>query len=138
VQNFVDQDKHALFSRMRTTVPEDVLVAGSPLSGTSMIWPVADRKVLFPKADPATKDQEYLGLHLKDAATDPKVCELVTRHRVGFMVIAPNRTSKIRDKRLKNFAGIAYPGPGLGFELIDEQGEAQLYRITACGVLAAR
>jgi hypothetical protein len=120
----------AFYERVADEVPEDAVVIGNPFDGSVMLWALADRKVLYPHfLVEESPDQEYLGHHLDDAATDPRVCRALSRYRVEYVLIGR------RDEQVNGiwpYEGIVRVRDAAGFELVDRAGDTELYRITAC------
>jgi uncharacterized protein DUF6541 len=138
-QSYVDRGKYALYSRIGREVPPGAVIAGDPYAGTAVIWALTGRKVLFAMpGPPMTPNYAYLGAHLKDAASDPKVCDLLTRYNVQYLVVAKNDVLEPKDDRRVAYAGLDYPAPGARFQLVDSEGQTRLYKITACDGPATR
>ena len=71
--------------------------------------------------------QAYLAEHMVDARYNSRVCDIVNRLNVRFMLTNDRPWGNIWD-------GLTYPRPSRlpGFELVDEGGTFDLYRVTAC------
>ncbi|WP_278101029.1 DUF6541 family protein [Microbacterium proteolyticum] len=127
-------DEEALLERLPETTPADAVIAGSAWTGTSLAYAIGDREVLrkhvFGTIGP---DEEYIGNHLKDIESDPKVCQAVDRLGVDYVL----------DFGAQN----VWNNPGVGLErqglygltpsehlvLVDSQGPAaRLFRIEGC------
>ncbi|MFD2417718.1 DUF6541 family protein [Amycolatopsis pigmentata] len=128
----VDGREHAFFDRIKAQIPPGALVAGDPWNGSALLWALEDRKTLMVHLDIATTaDQDYLGAHLIDAATDPKVCPAAERLGVRYFVTGDNVFWPDSPAR-KKYPGLADPGGRPGFRPITEDGPLKLYEITAC------
>jgi hypothetical protein len=120
----------AFYDRIAAEIPEDSVVIGNPFDGSVMLWALADRKVLSPHfLFEESPDQEYLGRNLKRAATDPRVCQVLARYRVEYVLIGRNDPDIAA---ITPYEGIAPSRNAEGFELVDRAGPTSLYRITAC------
>jgi hypothetical protein len=125
----VTDQMRAFYDRIATLIPKDSVVIGNPYDGSVMLWALADRKVLYPHfLVDNSPDQSYLGRHLKDAATDPKVCAALARQHVEYVLIGKNDPSTV----LQAYDGIPGVTQREGFQLVDHAGDTKLYRITAC------
>jgi hypothetical protein len=139
-QYFVDGDKDALFKRISVDVPPDAAIVADPFTGVPMIRAYySNRKIVFNRPwGPETPDYTYLAGHLKDVATDSKVCDIAARYHVQYLLTAPNNIVAPEHVFRKPYAGLVVPASGAGFQLVDQQGTAKLYKITACGAPATR
>ncbi len=124
-------DEAALIARLSDHVPRNEVIAGSPWTGTSLSYALADRAALIPHIyQVETPDIALLSDRLDRAAEDPEVCAAVKRTGVRW-VLDFGRTEV-------HTAEHPYPGfteldSAPGFELVDQEGpDARLYRITAC------
>lgn len=125
----VTDEMRAFYARIADDIPEDTRVIGNPFDGSVMLWALADREVLFPHFLTAVSpDQDYLGRNLDDAATDPEVCRVLTRHRVGYVLIGKEGADTLGGR----YGGILGVRDARGFELVDQSGQTRLYRVTAC------
>ncbi|OLL75212.1 hypothetical protein Ae168Ps1_3612c [Pseudonocardia sp. Ae168_Ps1] len=113
-------------------LPADAVVAQNPWAGTAMLWPLTDRKVLFPHLTGVwSPDQQLIAERLRDAANDPSVCAAVAETGVGYVVTAPP-TFWQPDPLAENWPGLDDLADADGFELLAEDGDNALWRITAC------
>lgn len=127
----LSQDEDELLRRLPEHVPVDEVVAGSPWTGAALSYAIADRRALIPHIyQEEDADIDLLSERMVDAATDPSVCGAVER----------TGTRWILDFGPQEVHGGAHPYPGFtgleaadGFELVDVEGAARLYRLTACG-----
>ncbi len=126
----VTDEMRAFYARIADDIPQDVRVIGNPFDGSVMLWALEDREVLFSHFLAAiSPDQDYLGRNLDDAATDPEVCRVLTRHRVEYVLIGKEEADTLGGR----YGGILGVRDARGFELVDRSGETRLYRVTACG-----
>ncbi|MBP2364653.1 DUF6541 family protein [Pseudonocardia parietis] len=113
-------------------IPADAVVAQNPWAGTAMLWPLTDRQVLFPHLTGVwSPDQQLIAERLRDAATDPQVCAAIAETGVGYVITAPP-TFWQPDPLAENWPGLVDLDEAEGFELLAEEGDNALWRITAC------
>jgi hypothetical protein len=121
----------AFFAGLRDRIPADAVVAGNPWDGSALIWPLADRRPLFPHfVGVYSADQDYLARNLNGAAGDPRVCETARRLNVQYLLIGGNRTYWNHGRQ--DFPGLVDPGFKAGLDLVATDGNSKLYRLSAC------
>lgn len=125
-------DELALLERVDATVPEGVVVAGNPWTGAGLVYAIADRSALYPHVGGFdTIDATTLSRSLRAADANDEVCAALDRTGVGYVLdfgrqeVHNGRHPYPGFQRLENSTAV---------ELVDEEGEAKLYRITACGL----
>lgn len=123
-------DEAGLLSRLDEHVPEGVTVAGSPYTGASLAYALADRPVLMPHTlMEIGAELRLINNGLAEAQPGGPVCAAVQDLGVGFVLDFGGRE--------------VHPGahvyPGLSdfaqstvVRLVDEQGDARLYEIVGC------
>lgn len=125
-------DEWALLDRLADHVEPGVRVLGNPGTGAAFGYALTGVDV-FPRQWWVPTDPAYtlLKMRLHEAATDPAVCEAVhdldARYVLDFGI---GDTGPGRVEPMPGFTG--FEGTP-GFELVDREGEASLWRITACG-----
>ena len=132
-------DELALLERLDTHVPEGDKVIGSPWTGASLSWAIADRQSVFSHAYPTSnEDYLYLAENLNKAKSDPKVCQIVDKYDIGYALDFGHDYLWGADEH-GNPTGWAAEYPGLEdlaqdgvATVVDEQGDAKLLEITAC------
>lgn len=124
-------DERALIDRLPDHVSPDEVIFGSPWTGTSLSYALADRRVLtyhiFQELD---RDMEAIAVGLNRAETGSAVCGAVERTNARWVLDFGDR----------EVHGSEHPYPGLqrldesdAVELVDSQGpDAKLYRVVAC------
>lgn len=129
--SWLSDDERALLERLDDLVPDDARVIGNPSTGSGFGYFLSGRDV-FPRswAQPQTLSWSVISARLKDAELDAAVCEALSVYGSPDFVL--------------DFGpGEATPGrfilPGMtefddrpGFELVAREGNASLWRITAC------
>jgi hypothetical protein len=133
-RRMINPDKLALMQDAQRIVPPDALIAASPWTGATALWPLMDRKLLIPNLDPSvmTPDQAYLAGSLVLARRDPKACELISRMKVQYLMTGPIEMTGPDDHRMPHFRGLGEPSDPKDFQLVSQRGENKLFKITAC------
>ncbi len=124
-------DELELLQRLPGFVPPDAVTVGTPLTGASLAYAFADRRTLLPHGtSPATADARLIFAELDTMRQNSRVCDAVRRTHLGFVLDFGSASVS---------GGDAPTPPGLreltlanGFELVDRQGDASLYRIVGC------
>lgn len=129
--SFLSTDELTLLRRLDQTVPEGAVVVANPSTGASFGYAISGRDVI-PRtwAPPGRAEYSVLWLSLRDAASDPAVCSALDSFGAEYV--------------LDFGPGEQYPGrwvmPGFtdlegqpGFTLVDREGAASLWQVTACG-----
>ena len=127
----VNSDEYALLQRVDEHVPVGVAIAGSPWNGSSMAYALADRPVLMPHTlMEITHDLELINDGLNGANPGDAVCAAIAALQVGFVL----------DFGPQEVHGATHEFPGFEdlagsdrVRLVDQEGEARLYEIVACG-----
>lgn len=127
----VSADELALIHRLPRTVPADSVLVGNPYTGAALSYALGGRRAaqlhILSYVSPELEDiYERLGA----VATDPSVCAAVEHENADYVL----------DFGTKEVHGGQHTPPGLihlernpGVQLVDSQGAAKLYRVTACG-----
>lgn len=126
----LSSDEAALLDRLDDEIPEDSVVVGSPWTGTSLSYALAERWALIPHIyQETTEDMAEILLGLNQANSDPAVCDAIRRtgatHVLDFGEVEVHGAEHIYD-------GLTDLESSDAVRLIDEQGEARLYEIIAC------
>ncbi|MDO5684231.1 MAG: hypothetical protein Q4G46_15580, partial [Propionibacteriaceae bacterium] len=127
----VTENEYELIKRLPGIVPADDVVAVNPWNGGSMAYALAGvhtnhTHVLYS----ATKNDKMINARLNAAATSPAVCQALDAGGIDWVLDFGNT-------QFLNAVNKAYPGfwhldVAEGFEPVDSEGGAVLYRITAC------
>ncbi|RJQ77406.1 hypothetical protein D5S17_15800 [Pseudonocardiaceae bacterium YIM PH 21723] len=127
----VDDQERKFFHQVAQRVPAEDVVAANPWTGSPMLWALEGRRVLWTAlGTPDDKDTYYLAQHLDQATTDPKVCPLLDRFKVRY-VLDDGDFYWPWDPNLRNYPGLVMIGKP-GFQLVLDDGKHRLYEITAC------
>lgn len=127
----LSSDEYALLERLPNEVPEGVAVAGSPWTGASLAFAIADRPVLMPHTLMfVTPEVQEVNDGLADAVPGAPVCDAIRDLEVGYVL----------DFGPQEVHGGEHDLPGLedlenspAVELVDAEGDAKLYRVVGCG-----
>lgn len=81
----LSQDELELVRRAPTRLPADAVVIANPSNGSAYLWSVAGVRVVYPsRLVPWTEELEWVGEHLHEIGTDPRVCQVLSRRGVGY------------------------------------------------------
>lgn len=124
-------DEWALLDRLDDEVPADAVIIGSPWTGTALAYALADREVLLPHTLMyVSPDMQEILDRLDSAEAGSEVCELVLDRRAAYVLDFGRR--EVNDGR-HVYKGLDRLASSDAVELIDSEGDARLYRVTACG-----
>lgn len=128
---YLSTDEYTLLRALPELVPEDALLIGNPSTGIGFAYVLGQRDVI-PRtwSPPVSQAWDELALNMRDAGTDPAVCEALAAYGSPTHVLdfGPGSTGPGQ-----------YVMPGMtdferqpGFELVERRGDASLWEITAC------
>jgi hypothetical protein len=123
-------DELTLIKRLNKEVPPDAVLLGNPWTGSALAYALADRKTLqlhILSAVPKGGDELYD--HLNDAKSDPGICPVVRELGAQYVLDFGHQEVHSGDHGFRGLDDL--DGMGVG-TLIDHQGDAKLYKITAC------
>lgn len=126
-------DEMAMIKRLGTELPPDAYVLGDPVAGTAMLPFLSGLSSVWMFAGQADSDTDglYLRTHFRDLHFDPKVCEIVRRHRIThFYSDKSQRFNGVDNQSLR--PGLYDVDLSHGFTLVDKGGSASVYRIDLC------
>lgn len=130
---WLDPDERALLLRLDEDVPDGAVVLANPHTGAALAYFLTGVDV-FPAKWQVPRDVDY-GLvknRLHDAATDPEVCDAVRALDAQYVLdfgLGDQATAPGTVQQMPGFTDLEGVD---GFELVDQQGDAKLWRITAC------
>ncbi len=132
VNNVLSDDERALIARLPEHVPDGAVIAGSPWTGTSYAYALAGYPVLlsYQKSVP-DEDAELILYSFAFEPDSPQVCDALQRTGVRFVLDFGTR--EVESGR-HEYPGIENLDGNPAAELVDQQGEAKLFRITSCGL----
>jgi len=129
--SWLSPEERSILEELSDLVPADARVIANPSTGSGFGYMLSGRDV-YPRtwAHPRTPEWRLISASLRDAGTDPAVCDALEAYGSPEFVLDFGE-------------GEATPGrfvlPGMtdfdgqpGFELIAREGDASLWRLTAC------
>lgn len=128
---YLNPDERALLESLDELVAADARVLGNPSTGTGFGYFLSGIDV-YPRtwSPPKTEPWSVLAANLRDAASEPAVCKALTVYGDAEYVL---------DFGIGEQGSGRYMMPGMtgfegqdGFELVAEEGDVSLWRITAC------
>ena len=131
------KDSIALIRRSRSELPDDAVVLGAPSRGAAHLWSLGSVHVVYPTRDKTTPGTPGAALASAWPTLGQKgsqTCALLNRLGVRYFYSSSDATASgsvtgaapLRwDSRLTQV-------PSEGLELVDSEGSASLWRITAC------
>lgn len=124
-------DELALLERIDDEVPPDESVIGSPWTGTSLVYAVADRRALLPHIF-GDRDPETVVLleSLRDSTAGSAVCDAVEDLAAYWVLDFGDREVHGGDNVIPGLEDLEDSD---AVELTDEEGAAKLFHVTACG-----
>lgn len=128
--SYLSLDERALLERLSDSVPPDELIVGNPSTGMAFGYALGDHAV-YPMTwqPPRTLAYEVLASSLHAAATDPQVCPALDAIGTRYVLDFGPGDQEYGHYVLPGFTDIE---ASEGFELVDREGRASLWRITAC------
>ncbi|WP_194764689.1 DUF6541 family protein [Microbacterium sp. UFMG61] len=127
----LSSDEWALLDRLDDEVPADAVIIGSPWTGTALAYALADREVLLPHTLMYVSPEMQTILDRLDTAdAGSEVCDLLLDRRIEYVLDFGRR--EVNDGR-HIYRGLDRLASSDSVELIDSEGDARLYRVTACG-----
>ncbi|BDZ45899.1 hypothetical protein GCM10025866_18080 [Naasia aerilata] len=129
----LNRDELDLLERLPELTPKDAVVVGNPWNGSTLSWAVGDREPLFPHlTGDWGADRLTVANGLDQLAANPEVCAALGRLGAEYLFVAPGLLWN-GDPQAGAFAAIDRTDPAAIGEEVAREGDAALYRITACG-----
>ena len=130
--SILSNDEYKLLARIDSEVPAGAVVVGNPWNGSSLVYAFADRKVLrFHLSQQGTAAEMLVEEKLNTANADPAVCNAVRELNVKY-VLDFGEQYLLNHPDSKDFEGLQDLADSGTVELVDQEGPAKLYRVTAC------
>lgn len=128
-------DEYRLIERLPEQVPEDATLIGNPWNGSTFAPALSGLEFAFPHvAYVYDEEAHYVSQHLNEALTDPKVCDIVNARKMFYVLDfgtdylwggdVNGSSAQFPGLRVLVESGVA--------EVVDQQGNAKLLRVTAC------
>lgn len=131
--DLVSQDELEVIRHIPDHVGADQTILENPYTGGGAAYALTGRRVSdYHIIGKRPRDMAYLTQHLAQARTDPRVCQLVHQHRVGYVLDFGDRAILGSD-RLTQWDGLKGLEASGVAQTVYQQGHAKLLRITACG-----
>ncbi|MDN3903992.1 DUF6541 family protein [Arthrobacter sp. YD2] len=126
----VSRDEYELMVRLDGEIQDGARVVGNPWTGSSLVYALAGERPMqmhtLAVLDPA---EQEIYADLRNARTDPDVCPALEKAQVEYVL-------DFGDKEVHDgnhpYPGLDDLGSSDAVELVDSEGDAKLYRITAC------
>ncbi len=127
----LSRDEAALLKRLPDVVPEGVAIAGSPWTGTSLAYALADRPVLMPHTLMSVGEEiAVVNEQLGQATPGSPACLAAEALGVGFVLDFGDRDIQPPHQE---FPGLSDLATSAAVRLVDSEGDAKLYELIACG-----
>ncbi len=129
-QTIATRSMIAELGKVTEAVPAGAVIAAVPESGAALLYPLFGRPTLYGTL-PATgtEDQIYLGAHLAEATSDPRVCPLALRLGVGYALVSDRAYWLSKPERTRGIDAV--PGRP-GFVEVASTAHYRLFKLTAC------
>lgn len=130
-QSYLSSDEYALLRELPELVPEDALLIANPSTGAAFAYVLGERDIV-PRtwSPPQSTAWGIIAANLREAGEDAAVCEALAAY---------GQPEYVLDFGPGDIGPGQYMMPGMtdfddqpGFEEIETQGDASLWRITAC------
>lgn len=130
--SILSDDEYKLLSRIDSEVPEDAVVVGNPWNGSGLVYALADRPVLrYHLSQPKSLQESLVEQKLNMAASDPAVCKVIRELNVRYVLDFGSQYLLNHPDSL-NYEGLQGLAISDAVTLVDQEGAAKLYRVTAC------
>jgi hypothetical protein len=125
---------YAALLALRRSIPPDALVADNPWRGTSLLYALTGRRVLYNSEKAVNTADRYriaTALYLAGLPAFPDICAAV--RRAGVTYVITGGTNFLPDRQsITRFPGIDQVPGEPGFELVRTVEPYALWKITAC------
>jgi hypothetical protein len=130
--SILSSDEYELLERVRDEVPADAVIAGNPWNGASLVYAFTGLEVLAHHLiEVKTEEETVIAEGLRDASASAAVCDAIREE--GVTHVLDFGTQYLSDNsNAHNFPGLLGLENSDAVELIDQEGAAKLYEVTAC------
>lgn len=129
--SLISTDEMTLLERITTKIPEDAVLVGNPWNGSALAYAFTGRKVIqFHMLSELPDGSEELYVALNTATSDPSICPIVRNLNLGYVLDFGHREVHGGDNGFRGLDNLEAAGVA---ELVDSEGEAKIYQLTACG-----
>ena len=127
----VSRDEYELMERLPGEIEDGAELVGNPWNGSSLVYAIAgERPMQLHTISALSPEEQEIYADLRNALTDPGVCDALREANVEYVLDFGDQEIHGGDHPYPGLEDIASSGT---VELVDAQGDAKLYRITACG-----
>ncbi|WP_028279464.1 DUF6541 family protein [Arthrobacter sp. H5] len=124
-------DELTLIQRVPNNVPDDAVIIGNAWTGTALVYALTGIPTLTPHlGSTGSPETEILLNRMHLADSDPEICTIAEQQNSYYVLDFDGPELHVGDH--------VYPGvedleDKAGYELVDSEGDAGLYELTACG-----
>ena len=130
--SILSSDEYALLARLGSKVPKDAVIAVNPWNGGALAYAFSDRKVLeYHLGQAESKDMRTVAESLADAKTSPGVCDAVRATKVSYALDFGTQYL-LNTPESKTYPGLQNLAASPAVQLVDQQGNAKLFKVVAC------
>ena len=127
----ISRDEMTLLNRLPEKVPEDAVLVGNPWNGSALAYAFTGRELVqLHMLSEMPDGLEQLYTTLNRANSDPTVCPIVERLQVSYVLDFGHREVHGGDNGVRGLDNLEAAGVAT---LVDSEGEAKIYQLTACG-----
>ncbi|WP_144671010.1 DUF6541 family protein [Arthrobacter sp. U41] len=130
----VSNDEFALMSRLGSTVPEDAVIGVNPFNGGALAYAISGRHVTQYHLAPAPDAElRKIAKDITTAQAGSETCQLAGKDQVRY-ILDFGRFYMLNFPEAGSYPAFVdvATAEGAKVELVDQQGAAKLYRVTAC------
>lgn len=127
----VSSDEMTLMNRLPAEVPQDAVLVGNPWNGSALAYAFTGRKLVqLHMLSELPSGAVELFTRLNTAKTDPTICPIVQKLHVGYVLDFGHQEVHGGDNGFRGLDNLVASGVA---SLVDSQGQAKIYKLTACG-----
>lgn len=125
----LSSSEEALLKRLDRHVPAGSVVVGNPWTGASLVYAYSGRTAMLPAISSSPSPAERIILsRLKAVAKDREVCQMIARENSYYVLDFGSKEVH----QGKHYAALSSLAGTDGLRLLDSEGDASLYEVTAC------
>ena len=121
-------------SRLGSTVPEDAVIGVNPFNGGALAYAISGRHVTQYHLAPAPDAElRKIAKDITTAQAGSETCQLAGKEQVRY-ILDFGRFYMLNFPEARSYPAFVdvATAEGAKVELVDQQGAAKLYRVTAC------
>lgn len=128
--DLLTSDENKLLQRLGQHVPSGKLIMANPGTGASLAYSLAGRRTnLLAVGSSSSADDKYLIQNLVNLSSDPKVCGILNRRTIDFVLDFGSQEINNMKHEFPSSTDLASAN---GLNIVDQEGAARLYAITGC------